>query len=422
MTVLFAPYYFYLHYESFRRVAASLNRSGIDAAILHMPCNTFNENRSFGMERMRADGCPVRQLHLCDLGWKGSSSVARMSRFPNLLINRERIREFLDVESPRLVVVGSDLGGLYVRLLLSCCRQAGIQTMILASSASGPPANDSEAGQTISVSRSVKAILQLLDLDHVALFDHWKIGSFNTEAPIAVPGKTLKEELLRDGVSEDRLFITGDPAHDAIFELKQEPVAQIRRQICDQLEWPESSRLIVYCTEVIHEMLGREYLVRLNVLLAEVFAALPADFRVVVKLHPRETSETEALFKQAFRRDRYLIRRDLDLLRLMRAAHLCIGHYSRTLIDSVLLGTPVACINLANDEKRMLFDAGFGEIRLDSEQDFHKIRTLLEDKETRNVVERKLRDWRSRYASVLDGQSSNRNAALISKMLVGSAA
>ncbi len=422
MTVLFAPYYFYLHYESFRRVAASLNRSGIDAAILHMPCNTFNENRSFGMERMRADGCPVRQLHLCDLGWKGSSSVARMSRFPNLLINRERIREFLDVESPRLVVVGSDLGGLYVRLLLSCCRQAGIQTMILASSASGPPANDSEAGQTISVSRSVKAILQLLDLDHVALFDHWKIGSFNTEAPIAVPGKTLKEELLRDGVSEDRLFITGDPAHDAIFELKQEPVAQIRRQICDQLEWPESRRLIVYCTEVIHEMLGREYLVRLNVLLAEVFAALPADCRVVVKLHPRETSETEALFKQAFRRDRYLIRRDLDLLRLMRAAHLCIGHYSRTLIDSVLLGTPVACINLANDEKRMLFDAGFGEIRLDSEQDFHKIRTLLEDKETRNVVERKLRDWRSRYASVLDGQSSNRNAALISKMLVGSAA
>jgi hypothetical protein len=399
-----------------------LNRSGIDAAILHMPCNTFNENRSFGMERMRADGCPVRQLHLCDLGWKGSSSIARMSRFPNLLINRERIRKFLDVESPRLVVVGSDLGGLYVRLLLSCCGEAGIQTMILASSASGPPATNSKAGQTIPVSRSIKAILQLLDLDHVALFDHWKIGSFNTEAPIAVPGKTLKEELLRDGVSEDRLFITGDPAHDAIFELKQEPVAQIRRQICDQLDWPESSRLIVYCTEVIHEMLGREYLVRLNVLLAEVFAALPADCRVVVKLHPRETPETEALFKQAFRRDRYLIRRDLDLLRLMRAAHLCIGHYSRTLIDSVLLGTPVACINLANDEKRMLFDAGFGEIRLDSEQDFHKIRTLLEDKETRDVVEHKLRDWRSRYASVLDGQSSNRNAALISKMLVGSAA
>jgi hypothetical protein len=422
MTVLFAPYYFYLHYESFRRVAASLNRSGIDAAILHMPCNAFNENHSFGMERMRADGCPVRQLHLWDLGWKGSSSIARMSRFPNLLINRKKIRKFLEVERPRLVVVGSDLGGLYIRLLLSCCREAGIQTMILASSASGPPAIDSEAGQTISVSRPIKAILQLLDLDHVALFDHWKIGSFNTEAPIAVPGKTLKEELLRDGVSEDRLFITGDPAHDAIFELKQEPVAQIRRQICDQLDWPESSRLIVYCTEVIHEMLGREYLVRLNVLLAEVFAALPADCRVVVKLHPRETSETEALFKQAFRRDRYLVRRDLDLLRLMRAAHLCIGHYSRTLIDSVLLGTPVACINLANDEKRMLFDAGFGEIRLDSEQDFHKIRTLLEDKETRDVVERKLRDWRSRYASVLDGQSSNRNAALISKILVGSAA
>jgi hypothetical protein len=419
MKVLFAPYYFYLHYESFRRVAACLNRSGIDAAILHMPCNAFNENLRFGMERIRTDGCPVRQLRLCDLGWKGSSSIARMSRFPNLLINRKKIRAFLQVERPRLVVVGSDLGGLYVRLLLSCCREAGIQTMILASSASGPPANDSEAGQTISVSRTIKAILQLLDLDRVALFDQWKIGSFNTEAPIAVPGKTLKEELLRDGVSEDRLFITGDPAHDAIYELKQEHVAQIRRHICDQLDWPGSSRLIVYCTEVIHEMLGREYLVRLNVLLAEAFAALPADCRVVIKLHPRETSATEALFRQAFRRDRYLIRRDLDLLRLMRAAHLCIGHYSRTLIDSVLLGTPVACINLARDEKRMLFDSGFGEIRIDSEEDFHKIRPLLEDKETRDVVEHKLRDWRSRYASVLDGESSNRNAALISKILVG---
>lgn len=420
MTVLFAPYYFYLHYESFRRVAASLNRAGIDAAILHMPCNAFDENHRFGAERMRADGCAVRHLHLCDLGWKGSSSIARMSRFPNLLINRKKIRKFLDVERPRLVVVGSDLGGLYIRLLLSCCREAGVQTMILASSASGPPAIDSEAGQPIPVGRSVKAILQFLDLDHVALFDHWKIGSFNNQAPIAVPGATLKEELLRHGVSQGRVFVTGDPGHDAIYELKQEPAAQIRGRICDQLGWPASARLIVYCTEVIHEMLGREYLVRLNALLADAFAALPDDCRVVVKLHPRETPETEALFTQAFCGDRYLVRRELDLLRLMRAAHLCIGHYSRTLIDSVMLGTPVACINLARDEKRMLFDAGFGEIRIDSKQDFHKIRMLLEDAETRDVVERKLRDWRFRYASVLDGQSANRNAALISKILVGS--
>jgi hypothetical protein len=420
MKVLFAPYYFYLHYESFKRVAASLNRSGIDAAILHMPCNAFNENRRFGIERIRADGCPVRQLQLCDLGWKGASTIARMTRFPNLLVNRKRTREFLNAERPQLVVVGSDLGGLYVRLLLDCCREAGIQTMILASSASGPPAVDSNAGQTIRVWPAVKALLRMLDLDRVALFDHWQIGSFNTEAPIAVPGTTLKEELLRYGISEDRVFVTGDPAHDAIYELKQEIAAEIRSQICSRLGWPARSHLIVYCTEVIHEMLGRAYLVGLNRLLAQAFADLPDDCRVVVKLHPRETSETEALFRQAFRGHRYLVRRDLNLLRLLRAAHLCVGHYSRTLIDSVLLGTPVACINLARDEKRMLFDTSFSEMRIESGHEFHKIRTLLEDAATRDIVERKLQDWRFRYASALDGESSNRNAALISKILAGS--
>jgi hypothetical protein len=420
MTVLFAPYYFYLHYESFRSVARSLNRSGIDSAILHMPCNAFDEDHRFGIDRMLADGCPMRHLNLCQLGWKGSSTVARMSRFPNLLINRERVRNFLNAERPRLVVVGSDLGGLYIRLLLSCCREAGVQTMILASSASGPPAVDSEGGQTIPVSRSVKRILQWLNLDQVALFDDWKIGSFNTEASIAVPGATLRDELLRHGVSHDRVFLTGDPAHDAMYELMQQSTERIRSEFCEGLGWPVSGHLIVYCTEVIHEMLGMEYLARLNSLLAQTFAGLPADCRVLIKLHPRETRQTEELFRRAFRGYRYFVRRDLDLLRLMRAADLCIGHYSRTLIDSVMLGTPVVCINLAGDDKRMLFDASFEEIRIESERDFHKIQTLLEDTETRRVVEDKLRDWRSRYASVIDGESSNRNAALISELLTKS--
>jgi hypothetical protein len=345
-----------------------------------------------------------------------------MSRFPDLLINRHMIRHFLDVERPRLVVVGSDLGGIYVRLVLSCCHKANVQTMILASSASGPPSNDSGGGLGHSVSRSAKSILQLLNLDQVALFDHWKIGSFDTEAPIAVPGPVLKEELLRHGVSEDRVFITGDPEHDAIYELMQEPTARIRSEVCDRLNWPATGHLIVYCTEVIHEILGREYLARLNRFLAEAFAVLPADFRVVVKLHPRETPQTEALFRGAFRGERYSVRRDLDMLRLMRAADLCIGHYSKSLIDAVMLGTPVGCVNFARDEKRMLFDASFDEIRIESERDLWKIRALLENTETRRVVERKLRNWRRRFAADIDGQSSNRNAALISKILSGSPA
>jgi hypothetical protein len=338
------------------------------------------------------------------------------------LINVERIKHFLDVERPRLVVVGSDLGGLYVRLLLSCCHRANVQTMILASSASGPPSNDSGGGQGHQISRSTKSILQLLKLDRVALFDNWKIGSFDTEALIAVPGPVLKEELLRHGVSEDRIFITGDPAHDAIYELMQEPTAQIRSEVCDRLSWPATGHLIVYCTEVIHEILGREYLARLNRLLVEAFAALPADFRVVVKLHPRETPQTEALFRDAFSGERYSVRRDLDLLRLIRAADLCIGHYSKSLVDAVVLGTPVGCINFARDEKRMLFDASFDEIRIEGERDLCKIRGLVENAETRRVVEHKLRNWRLRYAAAIDGQSSNRNAALISKILSGSQA
>jgi hypothetical protein len=422
MTVLLAPYYFYLHYEGFRRVATILNRLGIDSAILHMPCSAINENHRFGLERIQADGCPVRHLRLCELGWRGPSMLARMSRFPDLLINRQRIKHFLAAERPRLVVVGSDLGGLYIRLLLSCCHEASVRTMILASSASGPPAIDSGGCHRPAVSRPVKATLRLLNLDQVALFDQWKIGSFDTEAPIAVPGKALKEDLLRQGVSEDRVFITGDPAHDAIYELMQESTAQIRSEVCDRLSWPAAGKLIVYCTEIIHEILGRKYLARLNGLLAGAFAALPADYRVVVKLHPRETLQTEALFRDEFRGERYSVRRDLDLPRLLRAADLCIGHYSRTLIDAVMLGTPVVCINCAGDERRMLFDASFGEIRIESEWDLYKLRTLLEDAETRALVDRKLRDWRHRYANAFDGQSSNRNAALISKILADSPA
>jgi hypothetical protein len=423
MKVLLAPYYFYLHYESFRRVSAVLNRSEIDSAILRIPFSAIEDNSRFGPEKMQTDNCAMRHLPLVDLGWKGSSTAARISRFPNLLINRRRIKHFLEAERPKLIVVGSDLGGIFIRLLLSCCREAGVRTMILATSASGPPASESGESQYLSVPLLARATLRVLNMDHVALFNSWRIGSFDTNAPIAVPGRTLKEKLVELGVSDDRIFITGDPAHDAIYELMQEPAEQIRNDICNDVGWPTTGKLIVYCTEVIHEMLGREYLVRLNKLLAETFSTLPRDWRVLVKLHPRETPETETLFREAFQGGRYSIRRDMDVLRLIRAANLCIGHYSRTLIDAALIGTPVVCINLTGDEKRMLFDSSFGEVRIETERDVRdKIRTLLQDEETRNVVDRKLGDWRRGYATGIDGRSSDRTASLIHRLLEDSPA
>lgn len=423
MKVFFVPYYFYLHYESFRRVIGSLNRSGADAFLLYVPGNPFQDRLSSELDQIRRNGCPFLELPLRWMGWSGPGFLARSTRVPGLVLNRKIIETFLRKGKPDLVVVGSDLGGVYIRLLLDACRRQQIPVMILATSFCGPSAADSVANNHPTIPGFAKLFLRALGLGEVALFDHWLIGSFLTKAPIAVPGEAVKKQLVAQGISPDRFFITGDPAHDRIFERLLEPAEELKRAVCHRLGWSADRHLIVYCTEVIHELYGMAYLERINAWLAQTFDTLPPECGVLIKLHPREKPEIAARFGAAFRGERYRIVADHDLHELLRVADLCIGHFSKAMVDAILMGVLVATIDLQNDESHVLLDKSYRLLRVESEEELGpKLRSLLFDPRVREAAAEQLAVWRRDFANRIDGQSSQRTADLIRTLASASAA
>lgn len=423
MKIFFAPYRFYLHYESFRRVIGSLNRSGVDAFLLYVPGNPVQEQVNSEVGQIRRDGCPFLELPLRWMGWYGSGFWARSSRVPGLVLNRGIVETFLRKEKPDLVVVGSDLGGMYVRLLLEACRRQQIPVMILATSFFGPSAAHSGANNHPTIPRLAEVFLRALGLGEVALFNHWLIGSFLTKAPIAVPGEAVKRQFVTRGMSPDRLFITGDPAHDRIFERLLEPAEEIKRAVCHRLGWSADRHLIVYCSQPIHEIYGMAYLERLNEWLARTFDTLPPECGVLIKLHPREKPETAARFGAVFSGERYRIVANHDLHELLRVADLCIGHFSKALVDAILMGVLVATIDLQNDESRALLDKSYQFLRVESEEELGpKLRSLLFDPRVREAAAEQLSVWRRDFANRIDGQSAQRTADLIRTLAGASAA
>ena len=410
--VLFFPYYWYLHYEPFRRVIARLNQAGLDAYMVYMPCIPMDESAQFGLERMRQDECPAKKLSIHNVGLGSSNLLARMLRFIGLVLSRPRIEQFLRAERPDMIVVGSDLGNSYFRLLLDLCRCLHIQVLIMATVSSGPSPDKRPA-----VPALLRPVLRWFKLEQI-LFEGWVLGSYHREALLAVAGKEMKKQLIRDGVSQERIFVTGNPTYDLLYEIRQRPASEVKQEICTLLGWPMCCRLIVYCTERIQEVYGEDYLERLNRLMVPVFDDLPEECRVIVKLHPRECPVSSTMFATTFSGSRYRVVQDLDVHHLLRVAEVAIGHFSVVLVDAALLGTPLLRINIADDRSRMAFGPDVDLLYIYSETELReKLYGILYNQEFLDSVKSALSEWSTNYAVAVDGRSADRVACLIQSLV-----
>lgn len=415
--VLFFPYYFYLQYEPFRQVIASLKHLGVEAYMVSMHCNHFDESKQFRLERFKNDGCPVKELPVYNIGPKGVSLFTKLMQFLGFLINRRKIENFLRAEQPALVVVGSDLGGIYIRFLLDMCHLLHIPMLIMVTVDFGAARSDANPEIEAKVPVLVRFLLRLLSMERLTLFNGWVIGSYSQEAKVLVPSKAMQDQLVRDGICRERILVIGSPLHDWLYELRNEPTDKIKCEICSSLGWSVNYRLIVYCTEVIHSIYGEDYLESVNKLLARAFQNLPAECRVVIKLHPRESVKSIAYFSRAFIGDRYRIVNDINIYRLLRVADLAIGHFSSTLLEAILLGTPVLSINVLGDQRRTLFSSSQDLVQIRSETEFTKIHDILYNTRFRDVAKALLERWIKDNVGVINGHSSERIARVIKHII-----
>lgn len=415
--VFFFPYYWYLHYEPFRRVIVKLIQSGIDGRMVYMPCGHIAESTRFGIEAARQDGCPAMTLPVCNVGSGSGTPLSKGLRFLGLILSRCRIKTFLRTEKPDVVVVGSDLGNSYIRLLLDQCHLLHIHVLIMVTIVSWATSENMSLDVKPTIPSNLRLVLRTLKLDQI-LIEKRITGSYHREALLAVPCGETKEQLIQQGIDRDRIVITGNPLHDQFYEIRQSPAREMKNELCKLMGFPIDCRLIIYCTEMIQEVDGEDYLERINKLLVHTFDSLPEECRVVVKLHPRESEVSLSKYSQIFIGDRYRVVKDVHIHNLLRSADIAIAHFSNILVEAALLGTPVLSINISGDRSRMLFGPGLDLLYIRSVTELRKIISdVLYDQEFLALIKSSLLNLSSNYAAAIDGRNSERVSCLIQSIV-----
>jgi hypothetical protein len=413
--VLFVPFYYYLSYDAFRRVILALIASGTPARILRMHFNAHDERGTFDDERFRRDGIPFARLDL-DLRGIGMPGIgAKANKVRAFWRNRARIREYLRTNRPGLVVVESDLGGLYVRALLEECVSEAIPPAVLMTVDVGQAVSSRFDTSTLQrfvnrASRLVPALRPLLHRSEVA-------GAYALGAPVLVPSEAMRRRLASGGIEASRIRVMGSPHHDAIFELRARDRSAVVARLFRAGGIPAGSQLVVLCTEVIEEVFGQQYIREVYPRLARAFARLPGRCRVALRFHPRESPDNLAFYRSCYTGDRYVDLTDQPLDDVLYAADLCVGHFSSVLLKALSLRAPVLTINLRQSATAAMFEADELLPQMRDEGQLSKIPRTFTDPSFGAALRAFVERWCAAHLPSVDGSRALSIARELSRLI-----
>lgn len=165
---------------------------------------------------------------------------------------------------------------------------------------------------------------------------------------VAVPDTRAREEWIASGVAEQTLVVTGQPAFDALAELKASFTAEQRLRLRERAGVRPGEWLAVFLSQPIRQLAKSEdarfvfpgydqdeVFSRLTSLLEQEAAARARPGVLVVRPHPREDVPPQA---KPLKSVRIVNDRELDLRRLMMASDLVIGMTSIALVEACYLG------------------------------------------------------------------------------------
>lgn len=418
MSVVFLVGNQYLHEEPFRRISVILRDKDIQSDIYYVgddPVafpNQHQDTKRF-LPRINLKSLPI--FHIMVKG----GFLSKILQFLKILINRKLIQIFLHRKKPDVLVTGGDITNINTRLFLDISEKKNIKTVLIPMVVPGPAVMNPDRDKNVPFAHLVRLILKMFNLEKTIFFRGWVLGSYHRHAMIAVSSDDIRQCLIDNGISGQRIIVTGNPNDDMLYEIRSMNITEIRSGLYKSLNYPEETVLIIYCTEIIQDIHGIHYLQEINAVLLKAFNSLPQSCRVVIKLHPREPQDNEHYYRETFNGERYrILRNEVEVLKLLRAANLVIAHYSAVLIDAALLGTTVLSIRILDDNNIPIRFGALSEfIHTDEKELALKIRKLLFDSDYLNEQKRFISEWRALTEVKIDGESSLRIANRIMRKL-----
>lgn len=242
---------------------------------------------------------------------------------------------------------------------------------------------------------------------------------------IAVWGKISKNNLCNNGLSEDRIVITGAPRFDYYYNLnKNEKIkARIKKSIYSHFKIDKKNKLILFAPSHIsfNKRLTNFHLNQFEVLkiynyVLEAISALP-NCHLIIKLHPGDSNEhiPHQLIKSLGIRNVSVVK-DLKIEKLLASCDCLITSWSTTGTEAMILEKPVICMKLRQKRKFHVRYIEYGAAFEASSVIDLKLRLQLIFKDS-NILKKNQKRYLEDDIYKLDGLSTMRVLNLIKNML-----
>lgn len=227
---------------------------------------------------------------------------------------------------------------------------------------------------------------------------------------IAVTGEFAKGILIKCGVDENRLVVTGRPTYDALIRAEQHFE---KDKICRKLGLDPERKIIVYTTENLPPRESEAIVYAICRAVKEF-----SDSQFAIKVHPSEL--TLSLYGRATKDVgvNALITRDANIYEVLYICDILITGFSATALDAMILDKPVITVNFSGLEDPLPFAESGAAIGVYKEEDLVEgIEKGLYNEETRVKLETARRKFVYEHAYKKDGNATERVIRLIAKMV-----
>jgi len=231
----------------------------------------------------------------------------------------------------------------------------------------------------------------------------------------AVMGKHYKEMFYKQGVSEDKLIVTGHPEHDYLSELSSNVRKPGFKQAALESFGLDSVKplWIVAREAIVHFKLIPEEKDKENICsVLEILSQYQQDVQIILKLHPRDSEEYYGFVKEKF--PHVILIHECDLYKLIAVCDLYISQISSTVMWAIALDKPVISYDFNNQPYWHYFRDGKGIIRADSPQALAEKIEIIQEKGL-NPENYQMRQIVKQKYIILDGRACKRIAGLITK-------
>lgn len=345
---------------------------------------------------------------------------------------RPTVSRILDEVQPNVVVLPDDAAGSLNGLFISCASSRCIPTLLVLHGMM-----PSKEGRNLQIDgirawiryykfiwRLARRIIQPGNFSWRRLVESngfwirhglWQglsIGGHGRCSKIAVFGNTDKELLASEGISPERLMVTGNPKLDYLFYAKE---SDFKSSICRRFNIASNEDIILLLTDWFVEAgyWTVEQRKKFVMAVGKAVSKLP-HCKLVIKLHPlnEKVADYQEIVKDL--PEPPVICQDVPLWELLHACSLAITVSSTAGLEAMAVGKPLVIVNLFRDETP--FDEASGAIVVRKEDDLLPALQAILYQGLSEQMKEAASNFVYQRAYIQDGKAAKRIADLIVQM------